>query len=319
MIKEDIDISTDDYVIKASIKIPKYTRSRNGIILSHGSIINRQSLLRNENSFADYLSAKLDAHVIAPDVLGETRHLNGQLFSNFSEIINLTSDYFIDKYDLDSLVGFGHSMGSYVLAQAVQSNPNIDAIANYGGPILELSKGSGFIKYLANYLTSYKYNLNTKNILKYIFDEETCRYLLDVMLVEEEYKGDNYLFEFESSLYLDIMNVITGYLDLIKNWGKPALLLFGSEDKVTKTTFKHFSDNEIDENVQFKYLSRASHVTPCMRSHSQLSKLEPVALFFSEIFGENISKMNALRGYNYGLSGFFNDLGDSVPSEQLLI
>jgi hypothetical protein len=56
-----------------------------------------------------------------------------------------------------------------------------------------------------------------------------------------------------------------------------------------------------------------------MRSHSQLSKLEPVALFFSEIFGENISKMNALRGYNYGLSGFFNDLGDSVPSEQLLI
>ena len=185
-------------------------------------------------------------------------------------------------------------MGCYVLAEAVQSNTHIDAIANYGGPIVELKKGKGFINYLAKYISTYKYSLNMRNILTHIFDQETCRYLENVMMVEDEYKGNNYVFEFDSSFYLDIMNILTNYIELIKKWDKQTLILFGTQDGVTKTSLNYYNHNQTENKVLFKHVDYGSHVTPCMKSRFQLSKLDPVVQFYSRVFSKEVSSLRAL-------------------------
>jgi hypothetical protein len=305
MVLKEVELANNDYHIKASIKEPKNTESKTGIILSHGTIINRQSLLRKNNSLGNYLSEKLDAFILAPDVLGDTIHKKGQKFNNFNEIINISSEYFVKKYDLDTLLGFGHSMGSYVLAKAVQTNSNIDAIANYGSPIVELSRGSGFLNYLANYISTYNYNLNIKNVLKHIFDDETCRYLENVMHVEDEFHGENYVYTFDSSIYTDIIKIISNYIGLLKDWGKPTLILLGSEDKVTKTSLKHYKHGIREDNIIFRHAPNASHVTPCMQSKVQLSKLDDILPFYKKIV-EVKTQQSVQNNYQYSFSEAFS-------------
>jgi len=72
-------------------------------------------------------------------------------------------------------------------------------------------------------------------------------------------------------------------LDLIKNWNKPALLLYGTEDGVTKDTLSYYPDNYVDNNILFRHIQGASHITPCMDSNSQLSKLNLVVNYFNNI------------------------------------
>ena len=71
---EEIEIFDKKYQIKANIKIPANKKSKRGIILAHGGIINRQSLIRKKYSFGEYLCDELDAYVIVPDFQGETIH-----------------------------------------------------------------------------------------------------------------------------------------------------------------------------------------------------------------------------------------------------
>ena len=70
------------------------------------------------------------------------------------------------------------------------------------------------------------------------------------------------------------------YLSSIKSWGKPALLLFGNNDGVTRKTISYYKDGFIDKNIKVRSVSGASHVTPCMDSIQQLSKLISVVAFF---------------------------------------
>ena len=283
---KELEIYHKDFQIKASLKIPANKCSRLGVLLSHGGIINRQSLIRTNNSFADYLCDELDAYIIVPDLQGETIHKNGTSYNNFSKILNIVTGYFAETYNLEEVFGFGHSMGCFVLAQALQEDDYISSIVNYGGPIRELkvTRQKRFFDYLVRYLSDYDYNLNIRNLLKYIFDDETCMYLEDVMLKEEEYNSSTYDFNLDSSLFMDLKKIIDDYINYIKEWNKPALLLFGTEDGVTRKTLKFYKDSSVDGNILFKHIQGASHVTPCMSSHYQLSKLEPIISFYKQIY-----------------------------------
>ncbi|MHA2394527.1 MAG: hypothetical protein ACXAEX_21565, partial [Promethearchaeota archaeon] len=106
-----IEIFDKKYQIKASVKVPDNQNSKVGIILAHGTIINRQSLVRKKYSFGEYLSDELDAYVIAPDLQGETIHKHGTRYSNFNEILNISLKHFVENYNLEKVMGFGHSMG----------------------------------------------------------------------------------------------------------------------------------------------------------------------------------------------------------------
>ena len=297
MFHEEIEISDKKYQIKANIKIPANSKSKLGIILAHGSIINRQSLIRKKYSFGEYLCDELGAYVIAPDFQGETIHKHGTSYSNFSEILNITTRYFVENYNLENVMGFGHSMGCYVLAESLPNNEFLGSIVNYGGPIREFERKSqkSFIDYLMKYLSSYDYHINIRHLVKYVFDKETCRYLEEVMLKDEDYCYDNYTFDFDSNILLYFKRVVDDYLKLIKEWNKPALLLFGTEDGVTKKTFNYYQDNSVEDNILYKHIRGASHVTPCMDSKVQLSKLQPAVSFYKQV--NKISNFPILMKY----------------------
>lgn len=296
MSHEEIEILDKNFHIKASIKIPEDKTSVTGIILVHGAIINRQSLIRVDYSLAEYLCRELNAFVIVPDLQGETTHRKDISFQSFSDIVKITTKHFAETYDLENITGFGHSMGCFVLAQYIKKHDMMNKIVNYGGPIreLEITRQRSFLDYLVRYLSEYDYSLNIRNLMRYIFDKETCDYLDDVMLKEAAYCSENYNYVFESSMFLDFKNIVDEYTEIIKRWDKPALLLFGTEDGVTKKTLNHYADNTIDDNLIFKHIRGASHITPCMNSRYQLSKFEPAVKFMKN---KKLSENNTIPTY----------------------
>ena len=284
MLHQEIDISSDKYLIKASLKTPKNNESKLGVVFAHGGIVNRQSLIREKNSLGDYLCEELDAYVIAPDFLGETIHKKGSSYQNFSEILNVTTKYMAETFNLTSIMGFGHSLGSFILSNALSSNNYLNSIVTYGGPIRELygTRQNSFLSYLLDYLSTYNYSINIKNMITHIFDKETCIYLENVMFKKDEYCSNNYVFDFDSSLFKYFKELVNNYLDSIKTWGKPALLLFGSNDRVTKKTLNYYRKKAVDGSLLTMEIPGASHITPCMDSRSQLSKLRPIIAFFKQ-------------------------------------
>lgn len=298
---KEIDIFNSKFKIKANIKIPSNKNSKNGIILAHGGIINRQSLMRNSYSFGDYLCDELDAYVISPDFLGDTVHYSGHRYENFSEIINCTTEYFVENYQLDYVMGFGHSLGCFYLANSLPNNKYLDSVVNYGGPIHELdgNRQKGLISYLINYLSTYNYSINIRNLLKGIFDKETCIYLEDVMMKDKEYRSDNYTFDFNSNMFMYIKELVDNYLKTLNTWGKPVLLLFGSNDGVTRKTTKHYRKNPFNNNnIKIIEIPNASHVTPCMDTHQELIKLEPAVAFFEQMKRASSTKRENVKLVN---------------------
>lgn len=285
VLQQEIELNHSRYQIKASIKKPA-RNTRLGIVLAHGAIINRQSLIRATYSLGDYLCNQLNAYVIAPDFMGETLHMETPSMESLSEIYNFTVRYLSETYELDTIIGIGHSMGCYIIANALHDNPPLDSLVNYGGPISELQnhRRRGFIKYLVNYLTRFNYEVNVENLLRYIFDKETYRYLNDVMLRETQYHSHNYDYNLQPTMFTNIQEKIENYLNQIKTWGKPTMLLFGTGDKITERTLKHYEDNHVEENILFRHLHGASHITPCMQHLDQLSRLYPVIIFCREIY-----------------------------------
>jgi hypothetical protein len=292
MFHEEVEIPVKNYIIKASIKIPTNSNSKNAVVLAHGGLINRKSLVRTKHSLGEYLCDILDAYIIAPDFLGETVHKKSISFDNYSEILNISTKYIVEQYNIDEVMGFGHSMGCYIMVNALQNNSLIGSIVNYGGPIKELEnkRQKNFLQYLINYLTRYDYGINIRNLVPYIFDEETSRYLIEVMLKDEDYGFENYNFKFESNIFRDLINIIEEYIELIKNWGKPALLLFGSKDNLTKKTCSFYEDNSVDDNIKIKYVQGASHITPCMKTVFELSKLSSAISFYAKNHNIDIEK-----------------------------
>ena len=254
---EEIEIAVRDYVIKADIKIPSNTESRIGVILAHGAIVNRKSLLRAKHCLGEYLCKELGAYIIS-------------------------TKYLVEKYNLTEVMGFGHSMGSYILTNALPMNRCVGSIINYGGPIndLQSTRQRNFVQYLITYLNTYDYNINIRKLVKHIFDKETSRYLIEVMLKDKNYGYQD--FTFDSQIVNDIINTVDQYFDTLKQWGKPVLLLFGTNDTLTKKTSNYYEDNSVEDNITIKHLQDASHVTPCMESIFELSKLNPAIKFYAK-------------------------------------
>ena len=284
MSHEEIEIADANYIIRASLKKPPIN-SKTGIVLAHGAIINRQSLIRTTYSFAEYLSDQLNAYVIAPDFNGETKCKQKPTLKNYSEIYNITTRYLAETYNLDTIMGFGHSMGCFIIADALKENPYLDSLINYGGPVSELesTRQQGFIEYMVNYLATFNFDINLKNLTKYIFDEETITYLTETMQNTEAYHSESYDFNLRPSVFKDIKTTITNYTKNIKQWNKPTLFLFGENDKITRKTRKHYKDNHVEGNITYRFIPDATHIVPCTQTIDQLSKLDPAIEFYRKI------------------------------------
>jgi hypothetical protein len=287
---QEVLISDSRFHIKADVMIPKNQESNRGIVLVHGAIINRKSLSRDTNSLAAYLCEKLNAYVLTPDYLGDTTYTGLRKFSHFSQVVDCSVQYLCDTFGVDDVMGFGHSMGSYIVVEAANLNDNISHIVTYGGPTQHLLKNReiGFLTYLLRYLNSFDYSVNVKNLLHNLFDTETVRYLKEVMMVEPEYSGDNYEFFFDPELVQKVVESFNNYFDNLKRWGKPAMLLFGENDSLMKKSIKAHPDGYREDNILVKHIKGASHVTPCMDSLVNMKKLDPMLLFH-----RNVSKVGA--------------------------
>lgn len=285
MLTQEVLISDPRFHIKADVTIPENWESNRGIVLVHGGIINRKSLSRDTNSLATYLCEKLNAYVITPDYLGETTYTGIRKFSLFSQVVDRSVQYLCDTFGVDDVMGFGHSMGSYIVVEAANLNDSISHLVTYGGPTQHLLKNreKGFLTYLLKYLYSFDYSVNLKNLLHNLFDAETVRYLKDVMMVEPEYFGENYDYILDPEVVQKGVESLTDHLDNLKRWGKPAMLLFGENDSLMKKSIKALPDGHRVDNILVKHVKRASHVTPCMDNMANLRKLDPMAIFHRNV------------------------------------
>ena len=120
-------------------------------------------------------------------------------------------------------------------------------------------------------------------MLQHIFDKETCIFLENIMLKDDDYCSKNYIFNFDSPMVVYVQETLDHYLDSITSWGKPALLLFGSNDRVTRKTLSYYRKKKISNNIKIKEIQNTSHITPCMDTRYQLSKLQPVVDFYKDI------------------------------------
>lgn len=292
MHSRELRIHSPDYEIVADLKIPDDKNSRRGIVLVHGAIINRKSLSREFQCLANYLCKSLNAYVIIPDYQGETIHRNDVQFKKFAEIIDISVDFLCDEYGVDDVMGFGHSMGSYVLADAVLLNDRISHIATYGSPTDHLlrSREKGFINYLLGYLDSFDYRVDLRNLLHYVFDKETLRFLNDVMIQVPEFGYEHYDFNLNPEIIQDAVSILSGYTEKLKEWGKPTMMMFGTNDILVKKSRKALPDGNLDENILVKHVKNASHVTPCMNTHMDLRKLDALLLFH-----KNVQKMGLIN------------------------
>lgn len=285
MLIEEILISNNKYNIKADLMTPENKDSTRGIVLVHGAIINRKSLSRESMSLARYLCETLNAYVITPDYLGETTYNYPRRFNRFGEVVDHTVRYLCDDFGVEDLMGFGHSMGSYIVTNAALLNENISHIVTYGGPTEHTIKNrqKGFLNYLIKYLYSFDYKVDLQNMLHYVFDKETVRYLKNVMMVEPEYCSGNYDFNLDPEIIQDAIGILTGYIENLRAWGKPTMLMYGKRDTLVANAMKAMPDGHRLDNLLIKHVKHASHVTPCMSSMMNIKKLDSMILFHKNV------------------------------------
>lgn len=288
---EEVLISNKCYDVKADLMIPEDKHSKRGIVLVHGAIINRKSLSRDSMSLARYLCEKLNAYVITPDYLGETTYKIPKRFSRFSEVVDLSVQYVCNNFGVDDVMGFGHSMGSYIVTNAALLNDKISHIVTYGGPTEHAVKNrqKGFINYLIKYLYSFDYKVDLRNMLHYVFDKETIRYLKNVMMVNPEYRGEQYDFNLDPEVIQDAVTILTSYLNNLRSLGKPTLLMYGQQDTLVSNAMKAMPDGYRMDNMIVKHVRYASHVTPCMSSLVNLQKLDSMLLFHRNVVKASMS------------------------------
>ena len=110
MSHSEIIIKDKKNLIHADLKIPKKGNGI-GLILLHGGIMNRKSLSRDKNSLAEYCCNKLNAHVITPDIFGDTI-VNNHEFSSINDsidLINTSTNYLYENYNLVRVLPQEHS------------------------------------------------------------------------------------------------------------------------------------------------------------------------------------------------------------------
>ena len=79
------------------------------------------------------------------------------------------------------------------------------------------------------------------------------------------------------------MAILSGYVDKLRAWGKPTIMMFGTNDVLVKKSMKALPDGYTDGNIFVKHVKHASHVTPCMDRLANLMKLDAILLFHRNI------------------------------------
>jgi esterase/lipase len=271
-------LTNEKHRIKASLKIPENSQANKGVILSHGVMVNRKSLIRNMYCLADYLCKELDAYVIAPDYMGETVHRDQITFNSFNDITNECIDYLCHSHGVEQVMGFGHSMGGYILSHI--DNKKVEKIVTYGSPThVELGGSRKFIYYFSKFLLNFVQTIDMNRLL-FIFDHETNQYLKKVMLNDIEFGYEAYNFKLKTRLVREILHAVENYYSNLEKTGIPTLILYGLNDSVVRKSVKHYPDRYTDNNIIVKHIQNASHITPCMETKKVLEKLKPAIDFY---------------------------------------
>lgn len=277
----EITIEEGVYEIRADLKSP-VNGSDWGVILAHGGIVNRKSLSRTGFCMAEYLCRELGAYVLTPDMMGETRvHKSGGLsFEDSVDILGISIDYLSDVLGVERIVGFGHSLGSHILANAVGSRRKVVAASTYGGPTAPGNMGR-YLKYMSGILkVGFLRNMKVSvNDFSKLFDEETREYFFNVMMKRDEYGGSHYNLEYELSYLLDSIDFLINYVDRFSSWGRPVLVSFGENDSVVRASRQRFGDTERIGNIEFRVIPGGCHITPCREEPVEVSKLRPIRDF----------------------------------------
>jgi pimeloyl-ACP methyl ester carboxylesterase len=231
---------------------------------------------------AEYLCRELGAYVLTPDMMGETRvHKSGGLsFEDSVNILGISIDYLSDVLGVERIVGFGHSLGSHVLANAVGSRRKVIAASTYGGPTAPGNMGR-YLKYMSGILkVGFLRNMKVSvNDFSKLFDEETHEYFFNVMMKRDEYGGGHYNLEYELSYLLDSIDFLINYIDRFSSWGRPVLVSFGENDSVVRASRQRFGDTERIGNIEFRVIPGGCHITPCREEPVEVSKLRPIRDF----------------------------------------
>ena len=277
----EITIEEGVYEIRADLKSP-VNGSNRGVILAHGGIVNRKSLSRTGFCMAEYLCRELGTYVLTPDMMGETRvHKSGGLsFEDSVDILGISIDYLSDVLGVERIVGFGHSLGSHILANAVESRRKVVAASTYGGPTAPGNMGR-YLKYMSGILkVGFLRNMKVSvNDFSKLFDEETREYFFNVMMKRDEYGGSHYNLEYELSYLLDSIDFLINYVDRFSSWGRPVLVSFGENDSVVRASRQRFGDTEKIGNIEFRVIPGGCHITPCREEPVEVSKLRPIRDF----------------------------------------
>lgn len=277
----EITIEEGVYEIRADLK-STVNGSDWGVILAHGGIVNRKSLSRTGFCMAEYLCRELGAYVLTPDMMGETRvHKSGGLsFEDSVNILGISIDYLSDVLGVERIVGFGHSLGSHILANAVGSCRKVVAASTYGGPTAPGNMGR-YLKYMSGILkVGFLRNMKVSvNDFSKLFDEETREYFFNVMMKRDEYGGNYYNLEYELSYLLDSIDFLINYIDRLSSWGRPVLVSFGENDSVVRASRQRFGDTEKMGNIEFRVIPGGCHITPCREEPVEVSKLRPIRDF----------------------------------------
>jgi len=277
----EITIEEGAYEIRADLKSPSNGSDR-GVILAHGGIVNRKSLSRTGFCLAEYLGRELDAHVLTPDMTGETRvHRSGGLSLEDSvNILGISIDYLSDVLGVERMVGFGHSLGSHVLANVVESRGEVVAASTYGGPTAPGNTGR-YMNYMSKLLNVGFLRHLTLSVDEFskFFDEETREYFYNVMMKRDDYGRAHYDVEYEFGYLMDSMDFFNAYIERFSNWGRPVMVSFGENDSVVRSSRKRYGDRERMGNVEFRIIQGGCHITPCREEPDEVSKLKPIRDF----------------------------------------
>jgi hypothetical protein len=287
MLLQEYSIEDKDYRITLDVGIP-IKDSKIGIVLLHGAYVNRKSLSRNCNSLAEYIVQELKAITITPDFFGESKVKSKKYstFENMKNIVSNTISHLKDEYNTEKVVCFGYSMGGILLGDIVQDVESIDAIATYGG-LTNIDCTALRLKILFRILDRFRgpylNNINFGKIL-WVFDRETRDYFNNVIVGNPDYNCHFLKYDYEFGYVNDLIELASNYTNNIVEWGKPALFMFGSKDRITNFSRKHLSDFCTIKNVKVRHIENGHHITPCRLESGELSKLTPFIEFVKSLF-----------------------------------
>jgi pimeloyl-ACP methyl ester carboxylesterase len=278
MLLREYAIEDQDHRIMLDLRIPNKD-SKIGIVLLHGAYVNRKSLSRRNSSFAGFIAQELKATILAPDFFGETKNKNKNFstFDNMRNIVSNTVNHLKDEFALEKVICFGHSMGGILLGDIVHTAEAIDAIAMYGS-LTNIDCQSLHLVRIIEFLDSIR-GSSLKKIdfgkLLWIFDKETRDYFNTVIVGNPEYNYQFLKFEYDFSYVRKLIELAYDFTNRILEWGKPALFMFGSNDRLTHFSKNHFPDSFTIKNLYVRHIENGHHITPCRYESNELLKLNP--------------------------------------------